>query len=132
MRRMDPSFAKELNSNNPEGYRKALGRSRRNAKLSNAADVHVSMIPAQLTRFVSGVAVMLFLIAGFYFISQSTEARALGLPSGPVLTGVSQEISIGRDLSGKIASMEKGPRDLQARVDPIGDIRENFARSWDR
>lgn len=132
MRRMDPSFARELSSSNPEGYEKALRSSQRDTQIGSPSDIHVAMIPAPLTRFTAGVVVMLFLIAGFFLISESTNARAFGIPSGPVVTGMSHEIDMSRSLSGRIGSLGQSPENLEARINPIGGFGESFAKSWDR
>lgn len=127
MRRMDPTFEAAFSSEYPEEYNEAL-RSKRGKQSAIEPDaaiaVHVPIVPLFLTRFISGVVVMLLLIGAFFVISETNDTKALGLPSGQLLSkgGSSASGSNGSGLS----TLSDSDAELADKIAPIGEAGSNM------
>ena len=119
---MDPSFAEAFNSEYPEAYGEAVRNKRRGSMRSDAAiAVHVPVFPQFVSRFSAGLLVMLLLIGAFFAISQGSQARGMGMPSGKVFTNSG---SSGFDPFGAIergiGTVADTKSDLGQKLSPIG------------
>lgn len=126
MPRMDPDFAAIFSKDYPEAYGEALrNRRRRNASpsASTATTIHVPLVPPLVSRFMAGLVVMLLLIGAFFVISQTTDNRTLGIPSGQDMSSSAGSTISGAKLTRNVAEIaaDKGK--------PLQDVSKGFERN---
>lgn len=127
MPRMDPDFASAFNNEYPEAYSHSLKSSRKkNWKHDSSLAVHIPVIPPSITRFVSGVIIMLMLIGAFFAIDQANGDNDLSMPTGKRLNE-SQSLSLSslNNSAEAVSSFVDPKSDLSSKVSSIGSAGSN-------